>query len=55
MQAKSTGSGVVHLHLATSDHKTNGAVLELDIPLHFMLITTLLTSGPELFMRTDRK
>ena len=55
MQAKSTGSGVVHLHWATSDDKTNGAVLERDSPLHFMLITMLLTSGPESFMRTDRK
>lgn len=48
MQVENAGSGVVHLYLATSDHKTNRAVLELELgfPFRLMLITTLLLSGP---------
>lgn len=45
MQAKNTRSGVVHLSLAKSYHKTNGAVLELAFPLHLMLIIMFLLSG----------
>lgn len=46
MQVENAGSGVVHLYLATSDHKTTRAVLELGFPFRLMLITTLLLSGP---------
>lgn len=45
MQARNTGSGVVHLNLANSYDKSSGAMLELVFPLGLVLIIMHLLSG----------